>query len=194
MERASENGSRGETPCAGAGAALAPAQVRAAARRSIKDQSKGKRKNASFRAGCTASRDGNGRFAQPHGTAPAHTGRNDLIRPRCARPPSPEGKALRTDVPDWLQSRARGNDFIRPRCARPPSPKGKALRTDVPDWLQSRARGNDLIRPRCARPPSPEGKAAAALSCCTTVPRPMISIPFRRGFDIHQHATTIMLA
>ena len=50
MERASENGSRGETPCAGAGAAIAPAQVWAAAQRSTKAKPKGKGRSASFRA------------------------------------------------------------------------------------------------------------------------------------------------
>ena len=39
-DRASENGSRGDAPCAGAGAALAPAQVRAAARAQQKNTGK----------------------------------------------------------------------------------------------------------------------------------------------------------
>ena len=55
---------------------------------------------------------------------------HDLIRPRCARPPSPKGKAVATKSACDGNGRlayCRGHDLIRPRCARPPSPKEKAV-------------------------------------------------------------------
>ena len=55
---------------------------------------------------------------------------HDLIRPRCARPPSPKGKTVATKSAcdgNGRLAHCRGHDLIRPRCARPPSPKGKAV-------------------------------------------------------------------
>ena len=86
---AKRKGSRGDAPCAGAGAALAPAQVWAAAQRPPYA------KRVSEQAP-QAARVGNGSFAQLHRSdrLPPATQRNDLIRPRRARLPSPEGKAV----------------------------------------------------------------------------------------------------
>ncbi|MGN0746585.1 MAG: hypothetical protein ACI4ML_07915, partial [Aristaeellaceae bacterium] len=58
--------------CAGAGAALAPAQVWAAAQRNGKDKKKGKEKARVSKQAPKAARDGNGRKAYSHGTAPAN--------------------------------------------------------------------------------------------------------------------------
>ena len=76
-DRASGNGSRGETPCAGAGAALAPAQ---GCRGSPGAAQQNRRKSTSFRAGCPASRDGNATFAQLHGIAPSPPANADSRR------------------------------------------------------------------------------------------------------------------
>ena len=54
-ERASGNGSRGETPCAGAGAALAPARVWAAAQAQHNSNEKKEQKKREFPSGCPAS-------------------------------------------------------------------------------------------------------------------------------------------
>ena len=73
----------------------APAQVWAAAQAQRNKHQKRKRRSASFRADARI-RNGNGRF---HGLASERLRLlcRDLIRPRCARPPSPKGKALRRE-------------------------------------------------------------------------------------------------
>ena len=58
--------------------------------------------------------------SQPHPACLTTRSRYDLIRPRYARPPSPEGKAL-SSPPRSLRT------ISQSRCARPPSPEGKAL-------------------------------------------------------------------
>ena len=115
-------------------------------------------------------RNGNGRFANPHGTAPAHTGGTTSSDLADARPPSPEGKAAAMEATDSRKPhrsdliRCARCDLIRPRCARPPSPEGKALRTDVPDRLQSRARG-ERPHPTSLRPATfPGGEGCGGTS------------------------------
>ena len=73
---------------------------------------------------------------------------NDLIRPRCARPPSPEGKA-------WLPYPPALETAGTHACVAATSPARHAV-----------CRSSDLIRPRCARPPSPEGKASVDPAVC----------------------------
>ena len=78
-----------------AGAALAPAQgCRGSPDATEQNIKREKKKGVRFRADA-CSRNGNGRFAYRQG--------NDLIRPRCARPPSPVGKAPRPAAvrPQW---------------------------------------------------------------------------------------------
>ena len=122
--------------------ALAPGRRRPRARRRkpprafrespgfTKQLAQPQRKAVSLHRPAAKDSGGNGRLRIVQG--------NNLIQPRCARPPSPEGKAAAA------QSAREGNGTFAQL-------QGK--RTHPAD------RGNDLIRPRCARPPSPEGKA-----------------------------------
>ena len=113
----------------------------------------------------------------------------NLIRPRCTRAPSPEGKAVCSECGGFAQRpggaphppsllsgafprgerlhaqkaagsrNARGTNLIRPRCARAPSPEGKAVRSEHGGFAQ---RPRDEPHPlRCAQQPSPEGKATS---------------------------------
>ena len=78
----------------------------------------------------------------------------NLIRPRCTRAPSPEGKAVCSECGGFAQ---------RPGGApHPPSllsgafPRGERLHAQKAAGSRN-ARGTHLIRPRCTRAPSPEG-------------------------------------
>ena len=103
MEPRSENGSRGDAPCAGAGAALAPAQVWAAAQRSPKDKRVSEQATESARVG-------NGRLSQLQGE-PTSSGLAD------AQPPSPKGKA-------WT-GQTKQRPAVRPRWNRQAEPSRK---------------------------------------------------------------------
>ena len=118
-DRASGNGSRGETPCAGAGAALAPARVWAAAQaqqKEITKKEKKKRVPEQLRSSLQWERQVP---RSPKGSSRSFRA-GDEVRPRWKR-------QIRTTpriapVPCSCRM-TQGNDLIRPRCARPPSPK-----------------------------------------------------------------------
>ena len=142
-DRASENGSRGDAPCAGAGAAIAPARVWAAAQRPPKRQ-------GSFRADACI-RNGNGRFDQLHGIAPAETGQGvkplALVAGAALAPAQVWAAAQRSPI---SQASFRAGAEGRPRWKRhvPQPARGRSSPpcNDAAEKVHTKTRYTDSVR------------------------------------------------